>query len=84
MKPKIEAFVTPAQREALRRFNREAISTCDRCGKRSPPYGVWWTCRECYETICGEHIVPGSEDEETGNATCTDCRDYGITMGETP
>ena len=57
---------------------------CAICGKRSEPWTEWKTCRECNETICDEHIVPGSEDEETGRAICTDCRDYEITIGEKP
>ena len=84
MSQRIKAFVTPAQIEAIERFNREVQSTCAVCGKRSEAYTSWWTCRECYEMVCDDHMVDGSEDEETGRALCLECRDYAITMGETP
>jgi len=60
----------------------DLVERCDRCGKPAVEQIYWWTCRECHEAICDDHIVPDSQDEETGKALCLECRDYEITMGE--
>jgi len=46
---------------------------CDQCGKRSEEYGAWHTCVHCVEHTCGNCIVPGSDDDETGGAQCKRC-----------
>jgi hypothetical protein len=46
---------------------------CDHCGKRSEEYTRWYDCRECMSDVCTECIVPNSEDDETGRATCKRC-----------
>lgn len=46
---------------------------CDRCGKRSEEYSYWYDCRECMEDVCTDCIVPGTEDDEYGDAMCKKC-----------
>lgn len=45
---------------------------CDHCGKRSPEYTLWPTCRECGEDVCHECSTDFSDDE-TNRATCLNC-----------
>lgn len=47
---------------------------CDQCGARSPEYDGWWSCRECLMDVCGACIVPGSNDDERGEALCKICK----------
>jgi hypothetical protein len=48
---------------------------CDHCGKRSPEYGGWPTCRECGDHVCLGCIVPESDDADCDHydATCLKC-----------
>ena len=40
------------------------------CAKRSDEYTMWPTCTECMDSICPEHMAPGTFDDNDGRLTC--------------
>lgn len=57
-------------------------TTCDAlgCGRRSPEYTCWPTCRGCSEFFCPEHIDPASYkggDGEPVTCLCWPCEARG-------
>ena len=50
---------------------------CGICGARLDGYTAHWLCRDCEADACVDCIIPGSEDEQTheatGKALCVDC-----------
>jgi hypothetical protein len=57
-------------------------TTCDHtigngrtCGRRSPEYVAYPSCRECGTEVCPDHQEPGSVDDETNRCTCIGCQD---------
>ena len=50
---------------------------CDKCGKRSPEYGSWLQCYDCFNDVCDECDMEAARNEENGDTRCKDCGGYG-------
>lgn len=55
---------------------------CDHCGKRGPEYAHGYICRFCKADTCSGCMVPGSQNDETGECMCLHCDDVLCREGE--